>query len=251
MSSLAQNPAPPIEAKGAQRKLRNFLLDARFQLKFASYVVALTLLVAGLLGAFLWRTTAVLFKETDDAVVARSRAAEKSHELSTATLNNELLEKFNDPAFEKQLKERSAAIDREFELEKAATIQARAQLHARQRMMMVALVSGLLAFVVFIGLASIVTSHRIVGPLHRVKKLAHEVADGKLKVPSHGLRPGDELKDVFEAFFEMVAGLRRREEEDLGRVRAALAVAQREKVSDDLIRELQTLEARLKAKLDP
>lgn len=249
MSTLAHNGASAAEAS-KQRRLRNFLIDARFQLKFASYIVVLTTLVAGLLGIFLWRTTSALFQETEVAVEARSKAAETSRELGNATLNNEILQHMNDPAFEQQLRERSAAIDRAYEAEKAAIIQARADLVRRQQVTLIALVGGFLAFVVFIGLASIVTTHRIVGPLYRVKRMAQEIAEGKLLPPSHGLRPGDELKDVFEAFFAMVRALREREEDDLRRVEAALALAERTGASNELLVELQTLKAKLRAKLE-
>jgi methyl-accepting chemotaxis protein len=242
MSTLAQNPAPPAPAVSRQRKFKNFLLDARFQLKFASYIVALTLIVAGLLGVFLWRTTSTLFAETEVAVEARSRAAETSKELGNATLSNELLAHMEDPAFEQQLKEKSAAIDKAYEEEKNAIIDARVQLVRRQQITLFALIGGFLAFVVFIGLASIVTTHKIVGPLFRIKRMAQEIAAGKLKVPTYGLRPGDELKDLFDAFSGMVKSLRDREESDLRQVSAALRLAETGKGNDELLRELQTLE---------
>ncbi|MBI3182654.1 MAG: HAMP domain-containing protein [Myxococcales bacterium] len=232
-----------------KRKLRNFLLDARFQLKFTSYVVGLTLLVAALMGVFLWRTTNILFRETEVAVEARSRAAETSKELSNATLANDLMQHMDDPAFEAQLREKSAAIDRAYEAEEHAIIEARTQLVHRQQVTLIALIGGLIAFVVFIGLGVIVSTHKIVGPLFRVKRMAQDVAEGKLKMPAYGLRPGDELKDLFEAFAGMIQALRNREEEDVGKVQAALQLAERTGASEDVIRELQTLQAQIKARL--
>ena len=90
----------------------------------------------------------------------------------------------------------------------------------------------------------------IVGPLHRVKKLAHEIAAGSLTAPSHGLRPTDELKDVFEGFFEMVEALRARHEEDLRQATDALRSAEKHGAHDEVLLKLQTMEARLKAKLE-
>lgn len=249
MSSLAQNPAPAMATSPPKRKLRNFLLDARFQLKFTSYVVGLTLLVAALMGVFLWRTTNILFRETEVAVEARSRAAETSKELSNATLANDLMQHMDDPAFEAQLREKSAAIDRAYEAEEHAIIEARTQLVHRQQVTLIALIGGLIAFVVFIGLGVIVSTHKIVGPLFRVKRMAQDVAEGKLKMPAYGLRPGDELKDLFEAFAGMIQALRNREEEDVGKVQAALQLAERTGASEDVIRELQTLQAQIKARL--
>ena len=88
---------------GPKRYLRNYLLDARFQLKFTGYAVGATLIVVALLGVFLWVTSQQLFKETESAVDARSKAADTSKDLGNAVLANNLLAHFNDPAFEKQL----------------------------------------------------------------------------------------------------------------------------------------------------
>src|SRR4051812_604871 len=83
----------------ADRRLRNYLLDARFQLKFAGYIVVLTLIVAGMLGAFLGYTTNTLFAQAQVAVDARSKAAETSRELGTCTLNNDLAKNMDNPEF--------------------------------------------------------------------------------------------------------------------------------------------------------
>ncbi|MHB8874946.1 MAG: HAMP domain-containing protein [Myxococcaceae bacterium] len=244
-------PPPRPAAKGAaQRKLKNYILDARFQLKFASYIVGITLLVSALLGVFMWRTTSTLFEETSVAVEARSRAAETSKELGNATLSNDIMQHMDDPAFEKQIRDRSDAIDKAYEAEKTAIIEARDQLVRRQQVTIIALIGGLLAFVVFVGLASIVTTHKIVGPLLRLKRMAQDVADGKLRPPAYGLRPGDELQDMFGVFANMVTVLRQREEDDLKKVSEALKLASSIGANEELIRQLQVLEADVKHKLD-
>jgi methyl-accepting chemotaxis protein len=249
----AASPAPPPRpaAGGAtNRKLKNFLLDARFQLKFASYIVGITLLVSGLLGVFIWRTTSTLFHETTVAVEARQRAAETSKELGNATLSNEILQHMDDPEFEKQIRERSDSIDRAYEAEKNAIVEAQTQLVQRQQVTLIALIGGLVAFVFFVGFASIVATHKIVGPLFRMKRMAQEVAAGKLHVPTYGLRPGDELQDMFQAFSNMVKALRTREEDDLKTLDKALEIAGRTQANDELVGQLKTLEAALKKKLE-
>src|ERR1043165_9258714 len=83
----------------AKRHLRNYILDARFQLKFTSYIVAIALCVATLLGGFLWTTSKRLLEEAEVAVDAREKAAQTSKELSNATLSNMAMEPLNEPAF--------------------------------------------------------------------------------------------------------------------------------------------------------
>src|SRR4051812_8451612 len=143
MSTPPIVPTPTVTAADKRkRSVRNYLLDARFQLKFTMYIVGVTFIVAGMLGVFLWRTTETLFAETEVAVESRERAAETSKDLGRATLNNQLLAKFNDPAFEKELSEKSRAIDDQYEREHAAIVAQKADLVRRQQVTFFALVFG-------------------------------------------------------------------------------------------------------------
>lgn len=75
-----------------------------------------------------------------------------------------------------------------------------------------ALMSGAIA-IVLIGLAAIVvtllTSHRIAGPLYRMEKDVEEVMSGNLK-KRFNLRVGDELKPLAANLDTMTQGLRAR-----------------------------------------
>ncbi len=216
------NAAATSATERAQRRLRNFLLDARFQLKFASYFVALTLVISALLGVFLYRTTSSLFDQMSSAVKARAKAAETSRELGRCALNNELAEKMNDPAFAQTLEERSKGIDAAFEAESQRTLQLQDELVGQQTVTIFALVGGLIVFIALIAFGAIVITHRIVGPLFRIKRMAKEVGSGVMRPPTYGLRPGDELQDVFEIFAKMITDLRARTEADQKAVEAAL-----------------------------
>ncbi len=206
----------------AQRRLKNFLLDARFQLKFASYFVALTLVVSALLGVFLYRTTSSLFDQMSESVGARAKAAETSRELGRCALNNELATKMNDPTFAQTLEARSRDIDAAFEAESQNTLKLHAQLVSQQKVTGFALMGGLVLFIVLTAFIAIVITHRIVGPLFRIKRMAREVGSGVMQPPTYGLRPGDELQDVFEIFAAMITNLRARTEGDRQAVDAAL-----------------------------
>lgn len=209
-----QAPAAPAPGR-PQRKLKNFLLDARFQLKFAAYFVAMALVAAALIGVFLVRTTSSLFSRMNDSVDARSKAAETSRDLGTCSLNNELTKNMDDPSFAENLAARSKAIDAAFEAETQAVIAQRTELVAQQKLTIAILVGLLAAFTILTALGAIVITHRIVGPLFRIKRMAREVASGVLQPPTYGLRPDDELQDVFEVFSKMVVQLRAQAEADL------------------------------------
>lgn len=220
------SPSPPQvqgEAGRQQRRYRNFLLDARFQLKFAAYFVVMTLIVAALLGVFLVRTTSSLFSRMNDSVDARSKAVETSRELGVCSLNNELTRNMNDPGFASKLAERSRAIDDAYEAEKQAVLKQRTELVAQQQVTVGILIGLLVAFIVLIAFGAIVITHRIVGPLFRIKRMAREVAAGALRPPTYGLRPGDELQDLFEVIASMITSLRSQTEHDLAQLNRAEA----------------------------
>jgi len=248
MPEIAHSPAPPLASDG-KRRLRNYLLDARFQLKFTGYILAIAIVISGVLGVFLFRNSKELMQEAEHAVEARSRAAETSKELSSATLANELMQNFEDPAFAEQLKRKSAQIDAQYEAEKNSIVQQRAELVRKQQLIWLILVGCLAAFVVFIALASIVATHKIVGPLFRIKRLVGDISQGRLSVPAYPLRQGDELQDVFEAMTTMVQSLRNRQVQDLRRVEELIDVA-RGAGQERLVATLQGLHGEMKGRLD-
>lgn len=219
MSTQAAAPATPQY----QRKLKNFLLDSRFQLKFAVFFIIPTLIISAVLGFFIANTTGNLFKQMSQAVEARSKSAETSKELGTCTLNNELTKGMDDPSLMSKLETRSKEIDAAYEAEKQAIVQQQKDLVAQQQTTLGVLVGLLALFVLVIGFVAIVITHRIVGPLFRIKRMGREVTSGVIRPPEYGLRPGDELKDVFDVFATMVKALRDRTEADLKAVESALA----------------------------
>jgi methyl-accepting chemotaxis protein len=241
---------PQAIAANRKRHMRNFLLDARFQLKFTSYIVAITMCSTIILGAFLWTTSKKLIDEAEVAVDSRRRAVEISKELSNATLSNKVAEHLNDPGFEAQLKEESDKIEASFKSEMEAIEQQRAELVRRQQVVWLTLIGCMAAFVLFIGFATIVTTHRIVGPVFRIKRLVNEVASGRLKVPEYPLRDGDELKDVFEALTRMVQGLRDRHTQDAQAVATVIERVSRSKAAMELLPDLEALQARIRSRID-
>lgn len=243
-------PAIPSAGPPPKRYLRNYLLDARFQLKFTTYAVGVTVFISILLGWFLWRTTRELLTETQAAVDARSKAAETSKELGNAALSNQLLEHFNDPEFEKQLKEQSRAIDEQYDAEKAAIVAQYQGLKRQQRATVWAVVCALVLFVVFVAAGAIISTHHIVGPLFRFKRMAQEISNGRLRVPTFGLRHGDEFQDFFDILARMTQFLRDSEAQDVKVLQEAMLLAEKSGADSKVIGVLKELEASKKRRLD-
>jgi nitrogen fixation/metabolism regulation signal transduction histidine kinase len=241
--------APDQQDGSKKRRWRNFLIEPTFQLKFAAYPLTVAVLLGAVLGGFLFRNTQALLEEASNSLEARSRAAEASRELSNATLSNELIKKMGDPVFVAQLQTASQKIDERYEAERAAIIAQRAELVKRQRNMWVAFVATLAGFLFVITLTTIVLTHRVAGPLMRIRRMVKDVASGTIRPPPYGLRGSDELKDIFDATRGMLHVLRKQTEDDALVLSHALERAQKEGLKSEWLEDLRTLESRIKARL--
>jgi nitrogen fixation/metabolism regulation signal transduction histidine kinase len=80
--------------------------------------------------------------------------------------------------------------------------------------------------VVAIGLFGIYFTHKVAGPVFKMKRLLRQVGEGDLRVEAR-LRKGDELKSFFDAFTRMVGGLRALEQRHLDEVEMAVESLER------------------------
>ncbi len=232
-----------------QRRLKNYILDAPLQLKYVAWMVALTGVIGLLTGLFVWRSQAALAHEAEEAVAARSRAADASREVGNAVLSRELLVRFEDPGFLEELEAESRRIDAEYETERKSVLAQREKLLTRQRVAMITLVIALLGLVASGAALMIVLTHRIVGPVFRLKRMIREVMEGRLVPPSYGLRPGDELKDLFELFSAMIGALRERERVMAERLSKVGAAAESGQLTPEARAELAAVRADVEARL--
>lgn len=201
-----------------KRQLRNYLLDAPLQLRFTSVLLLGTLLGAGLLGLFLARALNRLGDQAERAVEARAAAAQASHELHNAALSKTLLERFGDPQFTAQMERQSKAIDAAYVAEQAQVAEQRLEVQREQRRIGWLVLLSVGVFSLGVLALGIVLTHRIAGPVFRVRRLLADVREGRREVPSHGLRDGDELRELFEAASALVQTLRSEDEATLATV---------------------------------
>jgi len=227
-----------------QRKLRNYLLDAPLQLRFTAVLVLATLLGAGLLGIFLARALNRLSEQAERAVEARAAAAQASHELGNAALSKTLLERFNDPSFTAQLERQSQAIDAAYQAEQVQVAEQRRDVAREARRIGWLVLFSVLVFALAVLLLGIVITHRIAGPVYRVRRLLLDLGEGRRDVPRHGLRDGDELRELFDAAASLVKTLRAEDEATLEALSAALVAPGQ---SDGLRRVHDRLARRLHA----
>src|ERR1051325_5658006 len=165
-----------IPAGRGQRRLKNYLLDPHFQLKYSGYMAGVALLISVCLGVVLWRTSQAVVDQSRRAVhqgeqvVAKSReVVEESRKVSLVVQMNivkdpvysdnpALLEAFKADAAKQddRLKEQQDRL-----VKQAADLkQQAADLAARQTAMLWTLCGALSLLVMLIGVAGIIVTHR-------------------------------------------------------------------------------------------
>lgn len=162
------------------RKLRNYLLEPRFQLKYSGMVVAVTVAVASVLGYLAYDY---------------SRG-------QTALLNLE------------QVKAQGDAVDARFtsDLERYA--------READRRVAIEILTGIGVLALALGLTGIVITHRVVGPAHRLKQLFRAVGQGQLQASGGPRRHDElrETFEAFQNMLTKLRTLRAQELQQLDQV---------------------------------
>jgi signal transduction histidine kinase len=125
---------------------------------------------------------------------------------------------------ETKLKEEQARLEQD-----ASVLRVRAQelegeavtVERQQRTLLWGIVAALALLVVGIGLAGIVFTHKVAGPIFKMKRLLREVGEGKLVVREK-LRKGDELHHFFSTFEKMVYDLRAKQQAEIAKLDAII-----------------------------
>lgn len=213
-----------------KRSMRNYLLDRSFQLKYASYLVVITALLSVTLGWRLWSTSKSLVLQSKAAVEQGQKAVtmgqkvtEESRKVSSVVAMNLVKDPFyaDQPelleTFEADQKKKDAELEaQQAELEsQAQTLSSQsAAIERHQRNTLTALFTLLALLVIGVGLAGIVITHKIAGPIFKMTRQIRQIGEGHWRVPEP-LRKGDELVHFFGAFETMVRSLRDQREHEL------------------------------------
>jgi nitrogen fixation/metabolism regulation signal transduction histidine kinase len=261
---MAEAATAPLAGGRHQRRLRNYLLDSHFQLKYASYLVLIAVVISACLGVFLWRASQQTLAQSQKTVeqggqlVARGKEVVAESQKVSAVVqmnivkdpvysdNPALLEAFKADAAQQdeRLKQQQTAL----ETQASELKEQSAAIKSQQNVMFFALFGALTVLVVVIGMAGIVVTHRIAGPIYKMKRQLAEVGSGHLKVPSP-LRKGDELVEFFDTFRDMVIHLRERQQVEIDKLEAALKHLDG-KASEEAMQPLRSLHADMKGALE-
>jgi nitrogen fixation/metabolism regulation signal transduction histidine kinase len=264
---MSDAPAFAASASGRpQRSARNLLLDRNFQLKYAGLLVGLALVLSGGLGGLLWSTSSQAIEQSrraveqgratvrqgQEALARGQQVLVQSRKVSQVVAMNIAKEYKDDPELAKTFAEAAARdeqklVDEQLRLEteatalrvRAAELEAGAAAVAgQQQRLLVGLVAGLAMLVVALGAVGIVFTHKVAGPIHKMKRLLREVGEGKLIVRER-LRKGDELQHFFETFEGMVEALRERQRAEISEIDEILAKLDAAPVSSRGTKEME------------
>lgn len=221
------------DGRGAhKRHVRNYLLDSHFQLKYAGVLVVAAVAVTGVPGIVLYQSTRAVVGESSALVEESKKVSEVSRMGFKDYDSPELMTDF----------------DRAADAHDKAMADERDSLLRRQKWMLVSLVAALVLIALALGALGIYVTHKVAGPVFKMKRLLRQVGEGDRKVEAQ-LRKGDELKDFFDTFTDMVAGIRRVDETRLAAIDGALAALDRG-ANEDAARALVEVRDAMKRALD-
>lgn len=234
MSNQASGPPP--------RTSRRYLIDPRFQLKYTGLLVGVVLAVILVLGAMIWRTASIA---SSQAALASEQAERALKEAATsAKLIKMNASGYDDPNLAKSLDDDLAAIDREHSKNLAAVKEQRAEVEHQRRNMTILLGAGSALLVAVLAILGVFITHRIVGPVYRIKRLLRQVGTARFSVKQR-LRKGDELEDLFETFVQMTHSLEALQTGRRNTLRSTIEKAEKANVPADVMAGLRALDAQL------
>lgn len=215
MTSDAES-APRTAGGPPKRRFRNYLLDTRFQLKYTSAVVLVTVIVTSIVGVWL---------------------GSEAYSFSTGMSEMMAMERM----------EGAEALDEEFMAEIEAD--SREQDARVLRQIITGIVLLVLVLAIALGSTGIIVTHKVVGPAYKLKLQLGDVASGRLNIQG-GFRKGDELQDLGEAFKDMIAALRERQEEEIAQIDEIIAEAEQGDAGDELVEKIRAVRERMQTQLD-
>lgn len=175
-------PAPAGPRPRYKRKLSNYLLDRKLQLRYVMLVTIMSGVIAGALGYMIYQ---------------QKRAASESIEQDLRALTQA-------DSSQSDFQERVAR-----------------GLQSEDRALVYKMVGVGVGLVVILSLYLLIMTHKVAGPLYKVSMYFDRMAVGRLGVVTP-LREGDMLQDFYAQFQEMHDAVRARAQRDVGVLEASL-----------------------------
>lgn len=247
--TFSRTATPPAQAGSPpKRKIRNYLLDPRFQLKYAGLLVGVAMILMTALGTVIWRTASVASQQARTAADQAERAMRESQTSSRLLRMQQISAAADNPELVRTMEEQLAQFDREAEANVLRVRQQRVEIERTRRRMIYTLVGSALALMVLLGAVGIVITHKVVGPVYKLKRLLRLVGSGRFDIHER-LRRGDELEDLFTTFLEMCRSLREHQRAELSQLEEAIREVEAAGVSAATLQKLFELRDQMRASI--
>jgi nitrogen fixation/metabolism regulation signal transduction histidine kinase len=232
------------------RRKKSYLIDPRFQLKWTGYLVVIVVLVMTALGLVIARTAGRAYDTASLAVTEAEKAFEESRSNNILARRTVQLAGGENAALQAVMDESLAEVDAQSEKNLAMVRSQQADV-ARYRQHVELLLGGAgLALLVLLTVMGVLITHRIVGPVHKMKRLLRRVSTGRLVIEER-LRRGDELEDLFDTFLQMTYSLRAMQHARLATLDGTLKRAELNGTPVEVLDGLRALRAQLVLGLEP
>ena len=232
-----------------KRSIKNYLLDAKFQLKWTWRIILVALAISALMGVFLYQTSREV-TEQSQKVIAQGTALINESQKNSDLVKMQIKDQYADsPELAATFNKSADELDKQLQQKHTALEAQAATTKSQQQTMMLALIAGLTLLVVLIGLLGIYFTHKVVGPIYKMKMLLRQVGDGKLNFQGK-LRKGDELQDFFEVFAGMVEKLKARQAAEVEELAAAITEAKESGASEAAIARIAKVRDEMRAALE-
>lgn len=235
--TTAPTQRPAQQGGRHNRSFKNYIIDSRFQLKYTSMIVGVTVVISAILGVFIYKTSGEVVEESQK-VVEESKKVSDVVKMSIK----------DDPEYGQNPELAAAFTQSSTDADKKIMDQQQA-LVRKQRTMLGSLVGGLSIMVILIGLLGIYFTHKVAGPIYKMKILLRQVGEGRL-VFRGGLRKGDELQSFFEAFQTMVEKIRERQTKEIELLESAMETARAAGASEEAMSKVALVRDEMRASLD-
>lgn len=226
------------------RSTKRYLLDPRFQLKWTGYLVVVVLAVMTSLGFLIARMASRASDTAEIAVVQAEKAFKESQTNNALARGAVELAEPDNASLAAVMNEQLEEVDAKQEKNLADVRRLQEDIARDRRGLQLVLAGAGLALLVLLSLMGIVITHRIVGPVYKLKRLLRRVSTGRLGVDER-LRRGDELEDLFETFLQMTHSLSAMQNARVATLEATLRRAEATGASEEVLMGLRALRAQM------
>jgi nitrogen fixation/metabolism regulation signal transduction histidine kinase len=221
-----------------------YLLDPRFQLKWTGYLVVVVVLVMAGLGVVIGKTARRGAETATIAVKQAEKAYEESRSNNILARRTVQLAGDENATLKTIMDESLSEVDAESEKNLAAVRQRQVDIARYQKHIERLLLGAGLALLFILLLMGVLITHRIVGPVHKMKRLLRRVSTGRLVIEER-LRKHDELADLFDTFLQMTYSLRAMQNARLATLDDTLRAAESTATPAEVVDGLRALRAQM------